>query len=92
MLEFSPVEIYNRRNEIVASIGLHFLAGRWLDLIERDGDGRLAPKPHIREWCAENFKAPYGFSHMSIRAITTEDLHLHVTSDIDAVMFKLHWF
>lgn len=93
--EFLQQDVYKRRHDIVASLDVFFSECRWLYLCHSDNpilslNGKI--KDDVREWCAENFESDFGFSKMSVQAVTTEHLHLHVTSERDLVLFKLFWF
>lgn len=91
-LEFSPLDVYKRRQEIVTSIDVYFGDnGRWLGICS----GRPpapGPLPEVLEWCEANMRSPYAFSKLSVVAVTLDNLHLHVTDEVDALNFMMRWF
>jgi hypothetical protein len=88
-LEFSALDVYKRRTEITDSIDVWFTdTGQWRYLAMQNG--KISDE--VREWCEANFKSAFTFSKMTVAAITAENLHLHVTSDTDALNFIMRWF
>lgn len=87
--EFPFTKVYSRRAEITDSIDVWFNdTGIWRNLARQNG----AISDEVRDWCEDNFQGPFTFSKMSVRAVTLEHLHLHVTSEADAINFIMRWF